>query len=192
MAVDVVGLADSGDDPVREGGGIRWRGYRNLHNGKLVATHAGDRVRLAQQTAQPVGNHPQQLVAGGMTERIVDVLEVIEIEDVGGDDLAALGPCQGLFQLLIEEHAVGQAGQRVVHRHVGDLGLGAPLLGDVMMRGDRAAVGHPLHRDRNAATVAELIEELTEIARRRTGRASNPRSPGMIFRIEDHCRADAR
>src|SRR5438045_4806191 len=99
MALDVIGLADDGDYPVRKSGGIRRRGYRNLHSAKLVATHARDCVRVPQQTTQPVGNHPQQLVGGGMAERIVDVLEVIEVEDMGGDDLTALGPCQGLFQL---------------------------------------------------------------------------------------------
>ena len=63
----------------------RWR----LHDGELVAAHARDGVGLAHQSAQPIGHHLQQLVADGMAERVVDVLEVVEVEDVGGDDLAA-------------------------------------------------------------------------------------------------------
>ena len=37
-----------------------------------------------------------------------------------------------LLQPLVEQHAVGQAGQRIVQRHVRDLGLRAALLGDVL------------------------------------------------------------
>ena len=67
-------------------------------------------------------------------------------------------------QPIVEQDAVGQAGQRVVQRHVGDLGLGAALLGDVLVGGDRAAVGHRLHGDGDRAPVAELAHELLDIA----------------------------
>ena len=46
---------------------------RDLHDGELVAAHAGDGVGLAHQRAQPIGHHLQQLVAGRMAERVVDV-----------------------------------------------------------------------------------------------------------------------
>ena len=90
----------------------------------------------------------QQLVAGGMAQRVVDGLEVVEVEQVDGHDLAALDARQRLLEPLVEQHAVGQAGQRIVQRHVRDLGLRAALLGDVLVRGDRAAVGHRLHATR--------------------------------------------
>ena len=111
-----------------------------LHDGELVAAHARDGVGLADAGSQPRRHHLQQLVAGGMAQRIVDVLEEIEIEQMDGNDVAALDAGQRVLQPLVEQHAVGQAGQRIVQRHVRDLGLGAALLGDVVVRGDRAAV----------------------------------------------------
>ena len=100
MAVDVVGAADRLDDAPRERcriGGLR---DADLHDRKLVATHARDRVRLPHQRAQPFGDHLQQLVAGGMAERVVDVLEVVEIEQVRRHFLAALGPGERLLEPL--------------------------------------------------------------------------------------------
>ena len=89
-----------------------------------------------------------------MAERIVDGLEVVEVEQVRGHDLAALDAPQRVLEPLVEQHAVGQAGQRIVQRHVGDLGLRAALLGDVVMRGDGAAVGHRLGGHGDVAAVA--------------------------------------
>ena len=63
---------------------------RRLHDDELVAAHARDGVGLADQLAQPVGDDFQQLVAGGMAERIVHGLELIEIEMVNGDHLLAI------------------------------------------------------------------------------------------------------
>ena len=45
----------------------------------------------------------------GWPEGVVDVLEVIEVENVGDHDLVALGAVQRLLEPLVEQHAVGQA-----------------------------------------------------------------------------------
>ena len=95
----------------------------SLHDGELVAAHARDRIGLAYQSAQPIGHHLQELVAGRMTQRVVDGLEVVEIENVRGHDLAAPDAGQRMLQPLVQKHAVGQPGQGVVQRHVRDLGL---------------------------------------------------------------------
>ena len=121
----------------------------HLQDGELVAAHARDRVGLADQLAQALGRQLEQLVAGGMTQRIVDVLEVVEVEQVHGQQLAAPRAREGLLEALVEQHAVGQAGKRVVQRHVHDLGLRAALLGDVLMRDDDAAIGHALAANGN-------------------------------------------
>ena len=75
-----------------------------------------------------------------MAQRVVDVLEVVEIEQMDGHHVAALDARQRLFEPLVEQHAVGKAGERVVQRHVRDLGLRAALLGDVHVGRDEAAV----------------------------------------------------
>ena len=61
------------------------RGIRRLlhavhDDGELVAAQARDGVGLARAAAQPLGHDLEQLVADGMAERIVDALEMIEIE----------------------------------------------------------------------------------------------------------------
>ena len=49
-------------------------------DGELVAAEPRDHVVVAHAVAQPRRHLPQQLVAGRMAKRVVDVLEVVEIE----------------------------------------------------------------------------------------------------------------
>ena len=90
---------------------------------ELVAAQAGDRVGVAQRALQPRGDLLQQQVAHVMAERVVDLLEVVEIHDHdhGGVAVAAAG-ADGLVDPVAEQLAVREAGERVVQRLV--------LLGD--------------------------------------------------------------
>ena len=47
---------------------------------ELVAAHPADRVGIAQRAPQSGGDGYQQLVAGLVPERVVDVLELVEID----------------------------------------------------------------------------------------------------------------
>ena len=96
MAVDVVGLADDTDHASREQSGFSRCVDRDLDDRELIATHAGNRVGLSRHLAQPICYHPQQFVAGGMAERVVDVLEVIEVQNVSGDHLTPFDAESGL------------------------------------------------------------------------------------------------
>ena len=51
---------------------------------ELVAAEAGEHVGLAQAAAQQLGDAAQELVAGAVAERVVDVLEVVEVEHQDG------------------------------------------------------------------------------------------------------------
>ena len=157
MAVEVEGFADRGDDALRQRGGLGGIGDRGLHDDEFIAAHSGDGVGFAHQPAQPVGDDLQQLVAGVMAERIVHGLELIEIEMMDRDRFLAVDPAaQRLFEPLVQQHPVGEVGQRVVVRHVFDLDLGSPLLGDVFMGGDPAAVGHRPVPNLEGAPVAQF------------------------------------
>ena len=81
----------------------------------------------------------QQRVADRMPERVVDALEAVEVEAEHGKALAAHQAQQRLLQLLAEQRAVGEAGQRIVAREVGDLLLLAAALGDVLVQRHPAA-----------------------------------------------------
>ena len=108
-----------------------------------------------------IAYHLQKFVADWMAERVVDVLEVVKVQNVYGHHLSARRTRQRLLQPLIQQRAIGQRGQRIVQRHVRDLGLRATLLGDVLVRGDYAAVDHRLYRDRNEAPVGQLADVVT-------------------------------
>src|SRR5690242_20309169 len=49
-------------------------------NSELVAAQAGNEIVLAHDLAQPPGDVENELIANMMTERVVDVLEVIEVD----------------------------------------------------------------------------------------------------------------
>ena len=81
MVVDLVTLAEAVDDPAREAGGVLGRMDVLLEHDELVAAEAGDEIVRAQHFAQTVGHRAQQLVAAGMAERIVDLLELVEVDE---------------------------------------------------------------------------------------------------------------
>ncbi|MNM59370.1 hypothetical protein D3C81_706210 [compost metagenome] len=102
------------------------------HHGKLVAAQAGQGVVFAQLAAQALAQRAQQFVAKGVAQRIVDVLEVVQVQAQGGGQLGVLAVThQRLAQAFVEQGAVGQPGQRIVVRHVVDLRVGGQLFGGV-------------------------------------------------------------
>ena len=75
----------------------------------------------------------QQLVSAVMAERVVDQLEVIEIDQRDCDDaFAALRAQHHLAQAVVHQQAVGQAGNRIVIGQVLELFLVELGLGDVL------------------------------------------------------------
>ena len=126
-----------------------------LHDGEFVAAEPRHRVGAGHHALQPLGHRAKQRVADRMAERIVDALEAVEIEEHDRELVAAL---QRLFHLVLEQHAVRQIGQRIVPRHVNDLGLGLPALGDIFIGRDPAAVRGRRIEARDHSAVAELIK----------------------------------
>src|SRR6202022_4363801 len=55
-----------------------------------------------------------------------------------------------------QQHAIGQIGEGVVVGHIFDLDLGPPLLGNVFMGGNPAAIGHRPVPDLEGAPVAQF------------------------------------
>ncbi len=76
-----------------------------------------------------------------MPERVVDALEVVEVEAQHRQALAPLHALELVVQPLAQHQAIGQVGQRVVARHVHDALLSALPVGDVLVGGDPAAAG---------------------------------------------------
>jgi hypothetical protein len=74
----------------------------------------------------------EDAIAGLMAERVVDVLEAVEIDEQDGQPgLVAVRTLQCLVQPVAQQQAVGQAGQRVVVCLVVELSCASAQLGDV-------------------------------------------------------------
>ena len=155
VAVDLIGLDDGIADALGQRGGVRGVLHLGHDDGELVAAQARDRVGLARAVAQPLAHQLQQLVADRMAERVIDALELVEVEAEHRQAFAAFDALELVLQRLAQQHAVGQVGQRVVARHVGDLALRALPLGDVFVGGEPAAAGQRLADDREGAPVRQ-------------------------------------
>src|SRR3954447_9144836 len=77
---------------------------------ELVAAEAGQHVVRAEHAAQARADAPQQLVAGGVAQGVVELLEVVEIEQ---QQRGAPPAAHDLVEVPGERAAVGQAGQLV-------------------------------------------------------------------------------
>ena len=68
--------------------------------------------------AQAIGQGQQQLVAGLVTELLVDALEIVQAHAQHGHAmLQAAGVGEDLVELFLQLLAVGQAGEEIVLRH---------------------------------------------------------------------------
>ena len=83
------GSAQARDDALGQRAGLLGVAQGVLQHHELVAAEAGDDVGAAHGRAQPVGDRAQQLVAAGMAQRVVDLLELVEVDEVDGERPAA-------------------------------------------------------------------------------------------------------
>ncbi len=104
---------------------------------------------------QALSDAAQDVVAGRVPERVVDALEVVKVHEQEGDAsrLAPL-PREGALEVIAQQDAVGEAGQRIVERVVDESRL-QPL---AVRRVDEQALRDPLaaprvvsHRERLVA-----------------------------------------
>ena len=79
---------------------------------------SADRIRFSDACLQSRRDLSEQDVADDMSERIVGLFEVIDVEAENRKFLAALEAGDRLFHSLLEKNAVCQSGQRIVARHV--------------------------------------------------------------------------
>ena len=73
-----------------------------LNDRKLVATEARQHVGLTNGGLQASADLDQQLIAGGMSKRVVDGLELVEVEHHDGDGVAV--PLQALARFFELSH----------------------------------------------------------------------------------------
>ena len=176
MAVDVVGLAHPFDDQLRQRGRLAGIGDRGLDDDEFVAARPRDGVGLAHETAQAVRDDLQQLVAGGMAERVVHRLELVEVEVMHRHHLLVLERLTACSSRSLSSTRLARSVSAIVVRHVLDLDLGLALLGDVLMGGDPAAVGHRPMADLDGPPVHQFDDAVLGFVGNATFRA-----PAHVF-----------
>ena len=121
---DGVGGAERGDDAGADG----------LQRGLVVAGRGDDRefvasqprhqIVAAQRLREALRHAADQLIADRVSERVVDVLEVIEIDvEYRGRRRTVLDALDYRLQPFAEEDPVGQAAQRIVEGQMAQPGL---------------------------------------------------------------------
>ena len=96
--VDLERLLERGDQPLGDhAAALRAAGAGRQH-GELVAAEAGEQVVAPERGAHAVGHVAEEAVAVGMAERVVDGLEVVEVDQQQRQLLvlgARAGPARG-------------------------------------------------------------------------------------------------
>ncbi len=146
--VELYRLAQHLGQAVREGIETALAGGSFDEHHELVAAEPADRVAFAHRCLQTFADRPQQLVAGGVTEVVVDVLETVDVDEQRAREQPRLarGARDQLFGAVEHERAVGQARQHVVHRLVREL---ARLLVDQRQRPPAARREHDRQQRRS-------------------------------------------
>ena len=125
MIVDLVALAEAIDDAPGEARGVFIGDDVLLEHHEFVAAEARHEILGPQHLAQPIGDGAQQLVAAGMAERVVDLLELVEVDEQQRRQLLrALLDRQQPLDLVAEIDPVGKRRQLVITRQMADPGFG--------------------------------------------------------------------
>jgi hypothetical protein len=117
-------------------GGVGWVGV-GQQDRELVAAKAHQQVVGVEVVGQARADLAQELVAHVVAERVVDLLEAVQVHDQQGDRLPLGSLGQGGVQLAVQQAAVAQAGQVVGQCLTARLGQRAHL-----SEGDRGPDHH--------------------------------------------------
>ncbi len=113
--VDLEGLMHDLQDPLGDelGGALQGRFVDQDH--ELVTAHAPDRVRFPQAGRQPRRHRLQEAITSGVAQRVVDILEPVQIHEQRRAR-GAVAPVAGLQPLdtVHDQSPIRQARQRVV------------------------------------------------------------------------------
>ncbi len=99
------------------------------HDDELVAAHSRHEIESGDRATQPLRDHSQQLVARRVPARVVDVLEMVEVQvDQRQRRLAVDDPLDQLRHPRVHEQPVRQAGQKIPLRLFDETATVVPLL----------------------------------------------------------------
>ena len=103
LVVDGVGRAERRDQSIGDHLQRCRVASRRSDDAEFIAANAGDKVVAAQRAGQPLRDGADELVADRMAERVIDVLEVVEVDvENGGRRATAAYLLDGLLEPLSE------------------------------------------------------------------------------------------
>ena len=158
LSIDFVWFAENADNAHGKRGNL----VRPLdvlqEDGEFIAAKTGHRIDLANARLQTQRHRTKDLVSDRMAERVVDLLEVVEVEaeNCKADTTAELG--DALLNSLRQKHAIRQFGEGVVPRHEDDAFFRLAPFSHVFVGRYPAAIDGRAMRDRNNSSVVELLE----------------------------------
>ena len=98
------------------------------HHGELVAADARHGVAAAHRALQALRDLAQQRVARGVAEPVVHQLEVVQVDEQHAERRVAARALDQLREAVGEQRAVGQPGERIELREVGEPALDVDAL----------------------------------------------------------------
>ena len=111
---------------------VSYRAEFGHDNDELVSTHPGDGVGFANDGEQALPYCREEYIAVGMAKRIVDLLEVVDVNEEDRS-LVSVVLCSKdrLAETLVQERAIGQAGEMIVMRQIVDVIGAVTVFGDI-------------------------------------------------------------
>src|SRR5438552_13517812 len=161
---------------------------------ELVATQPAHEIGLAHRAAHRVGDEPQDRVAGGVAVRVVDPLEVVQVEiDQSQRPAVATVAAQLLRHLGREGPRVQHRRERIVRSEQLELRLGTPQL---RQAGDRHAHDREVRDlvedpDLERRLERQLVDPDAEAEQRRREREGNA-PPQAVLRGSQQYRDDVQ
>ncbi len=143
QGIDLERLGHAGDDPFGDHGRI-FRILHLEHDDELIAPQSREGVLCTQQRGDPLADLDQQLVTKLVTVGIVDRLEAVQVAEHHREaELPALRLLDRLLDAVLQQHPVGQLGQRIMQGGLHQLlvGLGQRI-GEQAGAGAHLAVEH--------------------------------------------------
>ena len=152
LLIDVEGAADLVEQGAREradaGSVVDLGGQVVDEHREFVARQTTDHRVLAEVAREPLAQDLERAVARRMPERVVDLLEPVEVEIQQCERASRLARTRDrLLQQVLELHAVRHLRERVVARQITDAPFRALALGDVARDVDIALELGVLGRD---------------------------------------------
>ena len=135
---------------------------------EFVSTEPGDQIAIAHFARQPCAHLAEQGISHSVPLRVVDCLEIVEIEIEQGHLARAAGRGQRRAQFAVKAIAVGKPGELVEMGHVLDLLFDHPRLGHVPPDAGDPCAGLRSCRERPPALFARHGQRNHQIAKRGT------------------------